>query len=106
MDDLVIILSNSKPIEANEITSSLERNNNIKVQTVLSQGFMGVGEIIVIISAFGAALGGEALLKELAEIMVAWMKRYEGRRVKIGKVDITGYSAEEVERILKAYEGK
>lgn len=98
MSQYILTLSSSTEDDANDIVAGLGQDADIDTKTVVSKGFNGFGEVTLII----VALRGDAFLKQLAQIVVAWMKRHEGRKVKIGSIEITGYSAEEVERILRA----
>jgi len=99
MADHVITMSDSTRAEVNEVVSAIDGiNDEIEIKLITSKGFLGIGEITLLISA----LGGGVLLKQLAQVLVAWMKRHEGRKVKLGKIEITGYSVEEVERILES----
>lgn len=98
MSDVAVTLSASTRDEANEIVSLLHCiSDELEISVITSKGFIGIGEITLLISAFG----GGVLVGQLAKIIVTWMKRHEGHSVKVGKVEIKGYSVEEVERILK-----
>ena len=46
------------------------------------------------------ALGGSGLIAAAGKVLVTWIKARAGRRVKIGKIDITNYSADDVNQIL------
>lgn len=103
MADHAITLSDSTVDEANEIVSALDGlSDDLEIKVISSKGFVGISEITLLISA----LGGGVLVKQLAKSIIAWMKRHEGRKVKLGKLEITGYSVEEVERILRAVNAK
>lgn len=83
-----------------EISTLEEVGPTVKV--VSSKGFGGVAEVTLVISA----LGGPVVVKSLASILIAWMKRNEKRSVTIGKTKIVGYSTDEVERLLKVAKRK
>lgn len=103
MADYPITLFDSTVDEVNEIVSALDGlSDDIEIKVISSKGFVGIDEITLFISA----LGGGVLVKQFATIIVVWMKRHEGRKVKLGKLEITGYSVEEVERILRAVNAK
>lgn len=99
MPDIFITFSDSTQNDANEIVSTIyEFSDEIEIKVLASRGFLGFGEVTLLISA----LGGGVFVSQLAKIIIAWIKRHEGRSVKIGKTEITGYSVDEVERLLKA----
>jgi hypothetical protein len=69
---------------------------------VVSKGFFGVDGAVVLITA----LGGGAVVAQAAQVLIAWMRRHQKCKVKIGPTEISGYSAEKVAQILMAIRGK
>jgi hypothetical protein len=53
-----------------------------------------------------AGVGGGATLKQLASVLVAWIRRHENCKLKLGDTEITGYSVSEVQNLLRSVSRK
>lgn len=102
MDELVILLNGTDRHEVNDLVESL-RNSVGQLSEILiaqSEGVTVTPDFTVVISA---SIGLGVVTRHLAQVLVAWIRKDDIRSVKIGRLDIRGYTVEEVERLLKAY---
>jgi succinyl-CoA synthetase beta subunit len=76
--------------------SSLLGVENVKATEVAS--FTGVSEVLLILSGVAVAL------KQVAPIIVAWLKRNESKKFKSKQIEVSGYSASELLKILEQAE--
>jgi len=103
MYDFIIRLSDCTINEANELLLTIEEiSGKVKASIISPQGFTNIGDIMLVVSA----LGGGVIVREMARIIIAWINRHEHHQVRIGDLDITGYSAKEIEGILKEIQTK
>jgi hypothetical protein len=87
-----------------DLIASIEEldEKEAKVKVISSKGFGGVGEMTLIVSL----LTSPAVIKGLSSVLVAWIQRNNKRTVTIGKTKLTGYSVDDVERLLKSAKSK
>lgn len=90
-DDVVELLSTIRALDSEP-----------KIETISSKGFGGTTDVILLISF----LGSPYVVKNLATVIIAWIKRNEKKVVTIGKTKISGYSADEVADLLKKMKPK
>jgi len=68
------------------------------IEKVSTCGFDGISTIIYFIVAGG---GGAAIIYALEKIIVSYIKRDDVKSIKIGDVEIKGYSQSDVTKMLK-----
>jgi len=73
-----------------------------KIDLISSKGFGGATEVTLIISLLGSPI----VVKSIAAVLTAWISRNEKKSVMLGKTKISGYSAEDVEKLLKKIKPK
>lgn len=92
-----IVLQLAPPRQAEELLQELRRvlPSGDRCSVSRKAGFdnIGVLEIVIYVSSLRVA-------SKVAEIVVAWMKQKSSRSVTVNGVDIVGYSAHDVAKIL------
>ena len=89
----------SRTQDADDLVAELARvlgTANVKATPVAS--FTGVSEVLLILSGVAVAL------KQVAPIIVAWLKRNESKKFKTKQIEVSGYSARELIQILEQAE--
>ncbi len=83
-----------------ELAQLIETENMI---TVSGNSFNGINDIVLIITSLGGAGG---IVYQISKVLVHWINFKRSRKVKINGIEITGYSAEDVAKILKVNSGE
>ena len=102
MTELAINISsasvNDEALENLRQSIANEPNCNL-VSLSQTKSFDGLSDLIVILS-----IGGGVVVKQAANIVVAWINRNKGKNLNYKDIKISGYSAEEVREIIKQLE--
>lgn len=80
-----------------EFDSELNSINDIEVEKIKQNGFDGMD----ILFYFIATGGSIALIKSIAQVAIKFIKRDDVKSFKAHDIEIKGYSAKEVEDLLK-----
>lgn len=91
--EIILTFQNLKGGE--ELEAALNGMETLSYERIDSKGFDGVALAMYVLS-----IGGGTVIAQLANVIVALFKKNEGMRVKIGDIEITGYSSDEVFKIL------
>lgn len=61
-----------------------------------SKSFNGMEDVIIILS-----IGGGVAIKQIANIVIQWLKSDQGKKIKYKSIEVSGYSAKEAKEILR-----
>ena len=105
MNNLAFFINGAERYRIDDLMDSLRAaaTQEIKIQMFHSEQLTGAPEFTIAITA---SVGLGVIIKQAAQILTTWIKRSEAKSVKVGEVEIKGYSVKEVERILQAYQEK
>lgn len=82
--------------EVQELEKELSTVNNCSFSIEKSSSFDGFQDLIIILS-----IGGGVAIKQIGEIILAWIKINQSKSIKYKNIEISGFSSEEVAKILK-----
>lgn len=91
-----IAFSPNEHIALDELTDNLkELIGSHNVHSAEPKAFAGLSEAIIILS-----IGGGVAIKEISSIIRSWIDRNKLKKVNLSKLEFSGYSAEEIRKIL------
>lgn len=90
-----MILSFCNLQNESELETALDQMEGINYEKISSKGFDGVEMLMYVIS-----IGGGVVVTQLANIIINLIKKNDNLRVKIGDLEISGYSADTIPKII------
>lgn len=90
-----MVLSFCNLQDESELESALDELEGINYEKINSKGFDGVEMIMYVLS-----IGGGVVVTQLAKIIITLIKKNDNLRIKIGDVEISGYSPDAIPKIL------
>ncbi len=102
MKELVLKIANASKDDLEQFKSEVgAKLGEENVRLLEAQSFMGIDEIMAVLT-----IKDSIIIAELASIIIMWLKTRSQKRVKIGEIDITGYTQNEVIKIVNEIETK
>lgn len=91
-----IAFAPNEHITLNELSDDLKRligDQNVHIAE--PKAFGGLTEVIVVLS-----IGGGVAIKEISSIVKTWIDRNRLKKANLSKLEFSGYSAEEIKKII------
>ena len=80
------------------LVAQLNAMDSCETSILSRRALFGLHETTLLLSV----LGGPVVMRAIASVLVAWINKNANRSVEIGKVKITGYSADEIQKLLES----
>lgn len=84
------------PFGTEQFEEEINQISDLSYKKIKTNGLNGVDIILYILS-----IGGGVVITQLGVIIANFIKRNEGKKIKIDDIEITGYEKEEALEIIK-----
>lgn len=104
MENLVVNINGASITkeDLSELENLLDNTEGAELVSITSSNsFNGMEDVIIILS-----IGGGVAIKQLGAVFIAWINRDKSNKIKYKNFEASGYSSDEIIKIVKELEGE